>query len=310
MAVRQYRHRQCGAFFIVATLCILYARCVPDSAPGNADGENVPTCLVASKKIQLELSGSSPLAKFKCDPGLTHLLPKISGGTGTTCFTDASCTGTGTIPEGGKITEAALKDQSKVYTVEITKIPTADVAAYFRCTDTDALVEKAAQECIVEVKIKGSPAISEDRQCTQADQTVNIRLTAPTNEATFVCGGTLTTLAPADSTVFSDESCTKETKLDTLLPGATLTPGTGLEKQRHTLAIPTFPEKTTTLCYKCQDSGANEACKVIITVDSASAASTTTASTSGAASVVAEAGGLAVVSVAALSTTVLYGRYL
>ncbi|PHJ20702.1 sag-related sequence srs60a [Cystoisospora suis] len=302
-----WQHPQRSALFLAASLCILWARCVTGGPIGGEAGENVQTC--ADKTIQLEISGRTPLVKFKCGESLIHLLPKIPPGEkGTSCFTEAACKNQGALPEGAGI---SFDGSSKVYTVEMTKIPTANGAAYFRCTDTEPPTRATAKECIVEVKIKGSPAISQDRQCTEAGKTVNVRLTAPTNEATFACGDNVSTLNPAAPTdVFSDESCTKETKLSTLISKATLTSGTSLEKQRHTLSISTFPEKTTTLCYKCQNSANNEACKVIITVDGTTATSTTTSSTSGARTIMAGAGGLTVVWVAALCAGALYGTTL
>ncbi|PHJ20699.1 srs domain-containing protein [Cystoisospora suis] len=297
-----HRHRPFGGFLLVSCLFILCTRCIAGGASGEA-GNNVQTC-DDTQKIQLEISGKSPVTQFKCDTKLTVLLPKIADdSSGNKCYTNPDCTLPGPLPDGVAIT---VDNAKQVHTIQTTKVPTADAAAYFLCTDNE---NQPSKKCTVELQIKGSPAVSEERRCTKAGQTVNIRLTAPTNEVTFACESNLTTLAPAAPTdVFSDESCAKETKLDTLIPKATLTPGTGLEKQRHTLAIPTFPEKTTTLCYKCQGQNPAEACKVVITVDGTSATSTTTSSTSGSRSVMAGAGGLAVVWVAALFTGILYGR--
>lgn len=99
--------------------------------------------------------------KFECGAELTHLLPaSIESSKGTGCFTDAACTKPGTLPGGVEITTEEKK--KKVYTVRMTKLPTADAVAYFLCTDTDQLPSsrQVAKKCTVELKIKGSPPVS------------------------------------------------------------------------------------------------------------------------------------------------------
>lgn len=151
----------------------------------------------------------------------------------------------------------------------------------------------------------------QDRQCTTVGGTIHARLTAPVNEATFACGSDFPTLLPSSpARVYSDDKCTAETVLDTLIPKATFGRGVGLEL--HTVMIWTFPQKATTLCYKCQnDQG--QACNVIITVDSAPTAgliesSTTTASTSRAKSIMPELQGHVIMGTASFCTAMLYGR--
>ncbi|PHJ20704.1 sag-related sequence srs60a [Cystoisospora suis] len=302
----QQRHCRSALFFLVASVCLL---CTPSLTAGLPDAEpsqDVKAC-EPSMPLQLELSRRNPLVQFKCGTTVSHLLPKIVGSTGTACFKDASCEGQGSLPELlNGVAEIVSKDS--VYTVATSNVPVVDTTAYFLCSG-DPDPKKAGEKCLVTIKIKGSAPIREDRQCTTIGSTVKIGLTAPVNEATFACGREVMALAPESPTrVFSDENCTAEADLATLIPGASLTRGTNLEL--HKFALSAFPQKKTTLCYKCHKSGTNDACKVIITVDAASATSTTTSPTSGARSVIAGAGVLAVVWVAAPCAGALYGTTL
>ncbi|PHJ20696.1 sag-related sequence srs60a [Cystoisospora suis] len=302
-----WQHRRpTSAMFLIGS-CISVLCCSPITASGASGGkvsEPVQTCSEVGGTLRLELSRKTPEVKFKCGNEFISVKPPTTVEKSPSCFTDKECKVEGSLPKlfNG---EAYLQPLGEEYLVKTTGFPETDTTVYFLCTDSAAV--SAEKKCTVEVTVKGSAPVAEDRQCKTAGGTVNIHVTPSAKDATFTCGGDMTTLAPASAEdVFTGQDCSASAKLATVIPKATFT--RGVELEAHTLSISTFPEKTTTLCYKCQKSGANDECKVIITVDSASATTTTTASTSGAASVMAEAGGHAILWVAALSTTVLYGR--
>lgn len=104
---------------------------------------------------------------------------------------------------------------------------------------------------------------------------VELSITKDANRANFICADQGRVSPSALSDVFSDEACTQDVKLTSLVPGATLEKGNSGD---HILTVPTLPEGQRQLFYKCTY-GEGKECKVKITVSAAPQQSSTTTST-------------------------------
>lgn len=155
----QHLHPESVVFVVAA--CILLAWSSPISVSSAEPAAEV--CDQTKPTIHLELSRKTPAVKFNCGGETDNLHPPMQTQQSESCYTDESCTKTGSL-------SAILKGNAYIeygeggYTLKSTGFPEADTTVYFRCSNNSA---NAAKNCTVAVTVKGSPPLGKLSVCLQ-----------------------------------------------------------------------------------------------------------------------------------------------
>ncbi|CBZ52937.1 SRS domain-containing protein [Neospora caninum Liverpool] len=256
------------------------------------------TCTSEQSPITINVGPNEEEATFKCDGSLTTLEPADCSGDACQSpvvvtleqpkaqmiYDEEKC-------ETPKLLEdvfpgATRKDNvhENTYTLTIPKKNRKQKDAWYQCKS--ALLSRTNNSCKVKISVAAGPTEdqSDDTTCSQEGSSITINVGAEQEEATFKCGGSLTTLDPVDcpggscpaavatfdvqpvQMIYDDEKCQTAKPLEDVFPGAKRVDGS--PENTYRLTIPKKNRKKKDAWYQCKSAlpRSNNPCKVKITV--------------------------------------------